>query len=114
MSCRWAFSLRSCRRLGNAQPYERAAGPRQNHMSVSSGGGESAVTTDQVLSGVGLIVVLAVGCQLLASRLRIPALIIVRPAGFITGALTGYVNPEWLLGAGVSAAGAASGGRHPH
>jgi NhaP-type Na+/H+ or K+/H+ antiporter len=57
------------------------------------------VTTDQVLSGVGLIVVLAVGCQVLASRLRIPALIIVLLAGFITGALTGYVNPERLLGA---------------
>jgi hypothetical protein len=56
------------------------------------------VTTDQVLSGVGLIVVLAVGCQVLASRLRIPALIIVLPTGFIAGALTGHVNPERLLG----------------
>jgi NhaP-type Na+/H+ or K+/H+ antiporter len=57
------------------------------------------VTTDQVLFGVGLIVVLAVGSQVLASRLRIPALIILLPAGFITGALTTDVNPERLLGA---------------
>ena len=57
------------------------------------------MTTDQVLLGVGLIVVLAVGSQVLASRLRIPALIILLPAGFIAGALTSDVNPERLFGA---------------
>jgi NhaP-type Na+/H+ or K+/H+ antiporter len=57
------------------------------------------VTTDQVLLGVGLIVVLAVGSQVLAARLRIPALIILLPTGFIAGALTSDVNPERLLGA---------------
>ena len=57
------------------------------------------MTTDQVLLGVGLILVLAVGSQVLASRLRIPALIILLPAGFIAGALTSDVNPELLLGA---------------
>jgi NhaP-type Na+/H+ or K+/H+ antiporter len=57
------------------------------------------VTTDQVLFGVGLILVLAVGSQVLAGRLRIPAIIILLPAGFITGALTTDVNPERLLGA---------------
>jgi len=41
------------------------------------------VTTDQILTGVGLILLLAVGCQVLASRLRIPALILLLPsAGF--------------------------------
>jgi NhaP-type Na+/H+ or K+/H+ antiporter len=57
------------------------------------------VTTDQVLLGVGLIVVLAVGSQVLAGRLRIPALIILLPAGFIAGAITSDVNPEKLFGA---------------
>jgi NhaP-type Na+/H+ or K+/H+ antiporter len=57
------------------------------------------MTTDQVLSGVGLILVLAVGSQVLASRLRIPAIIILLPAGFIAGALTTDVNPQLLLGA---------------
>ena len=57
------------------------------------------MTTDQVLFGVGLILVLAVGSQVLASRLRIPALIVLLPAGFIAGALTSDVNPERLLGA---------------
>jgi NhaP-type Na+/H+ or K+/H+ antiporter len=57
------------------------------------------VTADQVLAGVGLILVLAVASQILASRLRIPALIILLPAGFIAGALTTDVNPQRLLGA---------------
>ena len=36
---------------------------------------------------------------MLASRLRIPALILLLPAGFIAGALTSNVNPQKLLGA---------------
>jgi len=43
--------------------------------------------------------VLAVGSQVLAARLRIPAPIILQPAGFIAGALTNDVNPQRLLGA---------------
>ncbi|HEX7993929.1 MAG TPA: hypothetical protein VF506_08410 [Streptosporangiaceae bacterium] len=39
------------------------------------------------------------GSQLLASRLRIPALIILLPAGFTAGALTTDVNPQHLPGA---------------
>jgi NhaP-type Na+/H+ or K+/H+ antiporter len=57
------------------------------------------VTTSQVLLGVGLILALAVGSQVLASRLKIPALIILLPAGFTAGAVTTDVNPQRLLGA---------------
>ena len=56
------------------------------------------MSTDQVLSGVGLILVLAVSSQVLASRLRVPALIILLPVGFAAGTLTTDVNPERLLG----------------
>ena len=56
------------------------------------------MSTNQVLLGVGLILVLAVGSQVLANQLRIPALIIMLPAGFAAGALTSDVNPENLLG----------------
>ena len=73
--------------------------PSQSLCQSRLGSGESAVTTDQVLLGVGLIVVLAVGSQVLAARLRIPALIILLPAGFIAGVLTSDVNPEKLFGA---------------
>lgn len=56
------------------------------------------MTSDQIFLGVGLILVLAVGSQVVASRLRIPALIVLLPAGFIAGALTSDVNPNRLLG----------------
>src|SRR6516164_3319103 len=60
------------------------------------------MSTNQILFGVGLILVLAVGSQVLGRQLRIPALIIMLPAGFIAGALTTDVNPERLLGAAFS------------
>jgi Kef-type K+ transport system membrane component KefB len=59
---------------------------------------EAGVTTNQILIGVGLILVLAVGAQVVASRLRIPALIVLLPAGFIAGALTTDVYPGGCWG----------------
>jgi NhaP-type Na+/H+ or K+/H+ antiporter len=56
------------------------------------------VTTNQLLIGLSLTVVLAVGSQVLASRLRVPALIVLLPVGFTAGALTSDVNPDKLLG----------------
>ena len=56
------------------------------------------MTTSQVMTGVGLILALAVGSQVLASRLKIPALIILLPVGFAAGAITTDVNPQRLLG----------------
>ena len=57
------------------------------------------MTSDQVYIGISLTLVLAVGCQLIGARLRIPALILLLPAGFLAGWLTGDVNPNNLLGA---------------
>ncbi len=56
------------------------------------------MTTNQILIGIGLILVLAVGAQVLASRLRIPAIIVLLPTGFAAGVLTTDVNPDKLLG----------------
>ncbi|MFF3611725.1 cation:proton antiporter [Streptomyces sp. NPDC002580] len=56
------------------------------------------MTDNQILQGLGLIVVLSVGSQLVASRLRIPPLIILLPVGFTAGALTDIVDPDKLLG----------------
>jgi len=56
------------------------------------------MSTDQVFIGIALIFVLAVGSQVLASRMRIPALIVLLPAGFIAGTVTSDVNPMKLLG----------------
>lgn len=56
------------------------------------------MTTDQIVFGLGLTVALAVGSQVLAHQLRIPALIVLLPVGFTAGALTDFVNPMNLLG----------------
>ncbi|WNI33452.1 cation:proton antiporter [Streptomyces sp. ITFR-6] len=60
------------------------------------------MTDDQVFLGLGLIVVLAVGSQLLAGRLRVPALLVLLPVGFTAGALTDDIDPERLLGTAFS------------
>jgi NhaP-type Na+/H+ or K+/H+ antiporter len=57
------------------------------------------MTTDEILLGFALILVLAVGSQVLARRLHIPALIVLLPVGFLAGALTDIVDPNRLLGA---------------
>ncbi len=56
------------------------------------------MTTNDILLGIGLVLVLAVGSQLLARRLRIPAIVVLLPAGFIAGIATDYVHPDDLLG----------------
>ncbi|MGZ4535310.1 MAG: cation:proton antiporter [Nocardioidaceae bacterium] len=56
------------------------------------------MSTDQILLGTGLIIALAVGSQILAARLRIPAIIVLLPVGFLAGAATDVVNPDKLLG----------------
>ncbi|WP_457492506.1 cation:proton antiporter [Streptomyces sp. P5_D11] len=56
------------------------------------------MTADQVLMGVELTLVLAVGSQILAGRLRIPALIVLLPVGFAAGAVVDELDPRRLLG----------------
>ena len=56
------------------------------------------MTSNEILFGVALTLALAVGSQILASRLRIPALIVLLSAGFVAGALTDDVHPDQLLG----------------
>ncbi len=55
-------------------------------------------TTDQILLGLGLVVVLALGSQLVASRAHLPAIVLLLPVGFIAGAATHDVHPDFLLG----------------
>ncbi|MFJ4678026.1 sodium:proton exchanger [Kitasatospora sp. NPDC088783] len=56
------------------------------------------MTSEQILIGSGLTLVLAVASQLLAARLRVPAIIVLLPVGFAAGALTDDVHPDRLLG----------------
>ncbi|MFJ7071367.1 cation:proton antiporter [Streptomyces sp. NPDC098781] len=55
------------------------------------------MSEEQILLGIGLTVVLAVGSQILASRLRVPALIVLLPVGFTAGALTDVIHPDQLV-----------------
>src|SRR5512133_704718 len=57
------------------------------------------MSTDDVLLGLGLVIVLAVGSQLLAARLRLPAIVVLLPVGFLAGMATDDVHPDALLGA---------------
>ncbi|GAA2747333.1 cation:proton antiporter [Kitasatospora cinereorecta] len=56
------------------------------------------MTADQILLGVGLTLVLAVGCQIVAARFRFPAIVVLLPVGFVAGALTDDINPVRVLG----------------
>ena len=58
----------------------------------------STLTSSQIFLGIALTVGLAVTCQVIASRLRIPGIILLLPVGFAAGALTKSVNPNNLLG----------------
>ncbi|MFF9853466.1 cation:proton antiporter [Streptomyces litmocidini] len=60
------------------------------------------MTEDEILLGLALTVVLATGSQILANKLRVPALIILLPVGFAAGAMTDVIHPDQLLGADFS------------
>jgi NhaP-type Na+/H+ or K+/H+ antiporter len=57
------------------------------------------MSTDDILLGLGLVIVLAVGGQLVAGRLRTPAIVVLLPLGFLAGIATDDVHPDQLLGA---------------
>jgi NhaP-type Na+/H+ or K+/H+ antiporter len=56
------------------------------------------VTSSDIFLGLGLLLALAVGCQIVATRVRIPAIVLLLPAGFIAGSLTDNVDPIELFG----------------
>jgi NhaP-type Na+/H+ or K+/H+ antiporter len=57
------------------------------------------MSTNELLTGLGLVIVLALGCELVATRTRLPAIVLLLPAGFIAGAATNDVHPSVLFGA---------------
>ena len=56
------------------------------------------MTTDEILTGLGLVVVLAIASRLIAERFRVPAIVLLLPVGFAAGAATGDVHPDNLFG----------------
>jgi NhaP-type Na+/H+ or K+/H+ antiporter len=59
----------------------------------------ATLSTNDLLLGIGLVLVLAVGSQLVAKVLGLPAIVVLLPVGFIAGILTDDVRPSDLLGA---------------
>ncbi len=58
-----------------------------------------ALSASQIFVGVALTFGLAAACQIVASKLGIPAIILLLPVGFVAGVLTVSVNPDKLFGA---------------
>ena len=67
--------------------------PREAHGIVAQ------LSSNDVLLGLGLVLALAVGSQLVGRWLALPAIVVLLPAGFLAGAATDDVHPEELLGA---------------
>ena len=56
------------------------------------------LSSDEILTGLGLVIVVALACRLVAHATRLPAIVLLLPAGFAAGALTDDVHPEALFG----------------
>ncbi len=54
------------------------------------------MSSNQILFGLGLVLVLAVSAQLIARVLRVPGLVVLLPTGFIAGVATSDVHPDSL------------------
>jgi NhaP-type Na+/H+ or K+/H+ antiporter len=60
------------------------------------------VSASDIVLGLGITVILAVGCQIIAAKFRLPAIVLLLPAGFIAGHYITEVNPEKTLGSAFS------------
>lgn len=56
------------------------------------------MSESEIFVGLGLLLALAVGCQIAATALRLPAIVLLLPVGFAAGNLTDSINPNNLFG----------------
>lgn len=54
--------------------------------------------SEDILTGLAVIFVFGIGAQWLSWRLRIPSILFLLIAGLIAGPVTGFINPDELLG----------------
>lgn len=54
--------------------------------------------TEELLLGLSAVVVLGIGAQWLAWRIRIPSILLLLTAGFVVGPIGGWLNPDELFG----------------
>jgi NhaP-type Na+/H+ or K+/H+ antiporter len=57
------------------------------------------MSASQILVGIVLTLGLAVACQIIAAKIRSPAIVLLLPVGFVAGALTTVINPDKIFGA---------------
>jgi len=62
----------------------------------------AALTQNQLSLGITLIFAVAMLCQVVAPRLRVPALVLLLPAGFVLGIVVPGANPMAILGSSFS------------
>jgi NhaP-type Na+/H+ or K+/H+ antiporter len=60
------------------------------------------MSSHDIFIGFGLTVLLAVGCQILAARFRLPAIVLLLPVGFVAGHYISELNPQKTLGSAFS------------
>jgi NhaP-type Na+/H+ or K+/H+ antiporter len=60
------------------------------------------VSETDIFIGFGLTILFAVGCQIVAQRVRIPAIVLLLPVGFLAGHFIHAMNPAKSLGAAFS------------
>ena len=56
------------------------------------------LSTDAILTGLGLVIVLAIASRIVADRLGLPAIVLLLPVGFVAGIVTDDVHPDKLFG----------------
>ena len=56
------------------------------------------MSASDIVLGFGITVILAVGCQIVAAKFRLPAIVLLLPVGFIAGQYITEVNHEKTLG----------------
>ena len=54
--------------------------------------------SDEILTGLGVVIVLALSCRMVAHVTRLPAIVLLLPVGFLAGAVTDDVHPDALFG----------------
>lgn len=96
-------------RLGSAgcsRPGRRAAVPEPSDRLIESNPigryrshvRAQTITGDQIMAAAAITFALATACQLLAPKLRVPALILLLPVGFIAGQVFPIINVEEIFG----------------
>lgn len=60
--------------------------------------GSVELTSSEIFLGLGLLLALAVGCQVVAERLQLPAIVLLLPVGFMAGRVTDSIDPNRIFG----------------